>query len=233
MKDSNIGDVGIQLVECLESSPNIMGKLCKVMLSAPAFRSIGSGEQFELPLPATRLSIGSLGKRFKVRVTKADGIRVCSHSKLTRGCMWCGVLAWALLQITVINVNYGAMRERTLGKMAADAGEKLSGAQEEIFGNLLEQAVEFVQVNPGTLPGRDWEKYLKGKCFSYGGEIVSVAQPLSWEQVEASLPPPGACARVPALDIADGAVRRFFGKRRSVEGEGSSVARETTARANP
>ena len=112
--------------------------------------------------------------------------------------------------VMVINSNYAAHRERTASKMALTANAPLSLKQASIWENLVDQAALFIEGCPGKSLAVDWAAKIKARRLSYSGEVVATAQALSWEQIEAALPPKGACGRVPALDVSEGAVKRFL-----------------------
>ena len=140
-------------------------------------------------MPITRTSIRKWCA--EVESGKKKKARECKHTSgcFVKSCLWCGVLAWALLHVSVVNFNYAAMRPRTASKMAEDAGPNLSHGQLRILGNYVGQSVDFIEMTTGKLPSTEWDKFLKRKRLSYSGEVIQQASPVVWAQLEPALPP--------------------------------------------
>ena len=64
-----------------------------------------------------------------------------------------------------------------------------------------------VELNPGSLDGVDWETEVCETKIGYSGEEVLTAVPLTFSRVLPTLPPAGAAACIPIVDLLSGYTR--------------------------
>ena len=57
---------------------------------------------------------------------------------------------------------------------------------------------------------KDWPTFFESRVAGYEGGVVAKAQELTWEQVEAALPPVGMSAAVDAHNLAEGRVKEVL-----------------------
>ena len=88
------------------------GKVCNIMDANFTLSDASGGEAVALPLPITRKSVMKEGARLKVKLGACKDVKVCCHSSFNMKCGWCGLMAWSLLMVMVINSNYAALREK-------------------------------------------------------------------------------------------------------------------------
>eukprot|EP00971_Amphidinium_carterae_P115577 2289172-Amphidinium_carterae.2 len=60
------------------------------------------------------------------------------------------------------------------------------------------------------IPDEDWRSYLAHHRVDYHGEVALVAQELSWERVEAALPPEDCCAILDAEQVCRGSALSYL-----------------------
>ena len=71
----------------------------------------------------------------------------------------------------------------------------------------LEKLVELQLREPQVIPDVDWMRELNKVAVDYGGAEVKVASNMKLCQLVPGLPPQGYAGKIPALDIAEGAVK--------------------------
>ena len=116
-----------------------------------------------------------------------------------------GEQAWMWLTIMALNAGY-VQNPGNVGKM----NEKPSSGQIRCFQILRRQVEHFVSLPIKEEKITDWQVYLKSKKLSYEGEVIQVAEEMTWEQVEAALPSKTACGRIDAVGLADGPMKEYL-----------------------
>ena len=207
--------VGVRAGEPLGGRPQQVERALQDMIFRTATCHPGDGEVSHLPYPS---SWDELRRIVPSR---------CEHKggPVGNNCKVCSKVAWLFLVIMVLNAGYAGLSPSVASKMAACAQGRFTAGQAAGALRLWENVDFFCESVAASIPDKNWNQVLKSKNLSYSGEVIKAAQRVTWKQVEAGLPSDGACARIPAVELAEGAVNDFL-LHPEIERESSGAAAE-------
>ncbi len=82
--------------------------------------------------------------------------------------------------------------------------------QQAAIAYLKEQVSVFVDHVPGVMPELNWEAVLDSHKSNYAGELLVKGLPLTWRQVEPTLPAPEFCGSISAEALAAPPIREWI-----------------------
>ncbi len=120
-----------------------------------------------------------------------------------------GRSAWLFL--VVVALNFLALGHRP---PPAEPGPvqrvDISDAQASCLEYLEEQVDIFCELTEGTIPECNWDRALLAVTEGYSGSRLLKGLPVSWAQVEPTLPPPELAGRVPAVAVASPHIQEWL-----------------------
>ena len=180
-------ECGARLAALVYAHPGVIGELRQEY--HPALGETGSLREL-LPLPSPAFS----------PLTGLDFIRLFPPGKeLSEEAISVGSHSWLYVVIAALNVM------DSNGRQPSAPPRKPNGVQREACQRLYDMCQAFCADRAARTPV-DWHKELGSKAFSYWGEPVFTAEPLTLVQVTASLPPKGVAAVVDICRVICGQV---------------------------
>ena len=117
--------------------------------------------------------------------------------------------SWLFLLVAAVNYLY-------LGQQAPSEAlppvspQPISEGQRSAIAYLAEQVDIFVDHVPGVMPEFNWEAVLHAHKRTYAGELLVKGLPLTWQQVEPTLPAPELCGSISAEALAAPPIREWI-----------------------
>ncbi len=118
-----------------------------------------------------------------------------------------GRAAWIFLLIVVLNTLH--LGWSPASRLETELDGQVSAAQQSSLDYLARQTDYFLRA-PGMLHSVDWDMLLATRSVDYNQELVLKGRPVSWEQIQPGLPPPGVAGSVRASALAAPPLRRFL-----------------------
>ena len=115
--------------------------------------------------------------------------------------------AWLQLIVRALNAMWSGSSRFTRGE---DLARGPTPEQVRAFWHIERKVTSFLATKEASIMEKRADHVFSRKEITYGGEMVSRAQDLTWDQVEAALPPKVQCASVDVLHLCDARMQHFF-----------------------
>jgi len=202
----SVGELGMTLKEQILVSPSKIGNVARLIAERFSQQiqrgatNLAAGKNL-VPLPLYYLSAEDMD----IALSSHPAARKVSDFGKDRKRvkpLYSHIKAWVFLIILAINYMHTGTAYTSLSECSTEFSP--SEAQLESITRIHLAACDWLHLCPSRLPDIDWDKEMAGRRLHYDGEVVAKAEDLTWEKVEAGLPPIDLTAKVPAIALAEG-----------------------------
>ena len=109
---------------------------------------------------------------------------------------------WMFRMVRALNLTYAGVEFRS-GAFA------IKKCQKAVFEHLAQELCAWRRLAPQVFAEWSWQSFFDKHSINYCGEVVKVAEEVTWESLEPGLPPPGMAGVIDACSVCTGGTLHY------------------------